>query len=335
MTLPGCALLFRSASLLALLSLAVGCAGRSMPVTAAVAEGPALPISTASHAGGLVGGMPVVVGGTHWSDDKTTKRWLHECFVYRDGAWVAGPGYPRPVSDTAYAHNRDGLIVAGGSDGSTPSNAVLQLSNVNGQLAWRELPPLPEPIEAASGAILNDKFYVAVGFSGGKASNRLWMLDLRAADRKWTALAPLPARGRGYAALVPVGDNLLLLGGLVLPPYEKDVTIFDDAYRYQPASDQWTEVDGFSLPGYAWTATAVDRDHVMLSGRCPKISQTSSDVLLLDVRTFQSRSIGNLVTPACCMPSIKMGPRTWWLPGGEPDATRSRTARTSVVKLSE
>jgi hypothetical protein len=304
-------------------------------VVAHVSEGPPIPLSTAGHIGGLVRGVPVVAGGSSWVENRTKKRWNHECFAFRDGKWVIAPSLPQPLSDAAYACGPGGLYAAGGTDGKNPTTAVLHLADASTGASWQRLAPLPETIEAASGAFATNNFYVFGGFSGGKPSNRLWALDVTKRNATWRSVASLPADGRGYTALVAADDQLYLFGGFVSPPYTSKVTVFADAYRYDPAADRWTKLEGFALPGYAWTATAVGPRQVMLTGRAPQVSVVSDEILLVNPSTLDVRPIGHLMIPGCCMPAIPVARRTWWLPGGEPDTNRSRTERTSIVTLEE
>jgi len=323
--------------------LAVICAGcghssrTSSPTRflAVISEGPAIPISAAGHAGGMVAGDPVVAGGSHWSADKSTKRWLHECFVFRDGKWSPGPSLPHPWSDCAYASFPGGMIIAGGNDGKNPIDKVLQLNGSPDHPAWKPLTSLPETIEAASGAIISNTIYVAGGYAGGKPSSRLWALDLSVPGAAWKSLAPLPAPGRGWAAMVAVDSKLYHFGGFVYPPFTEKVTVFGDAHCYDPSQDKWTRLEGFDMTGYGWTATAVDNQSIMLTGRCPKVSETSDDILLLNLRTLETKKLGTLPGHGCCMPAIPMGEKTWWIPGGEPDTNKSRTAKNSIITLSD
>ena len=73
----------------------------------------------------------------------------------------------------------------------------------------------------------------------------------------------------------------------------------------------------------------------MLTGRAAEIGKVSDEILLVDLSTLNVRPIGRLMIPGCCMPAIPVAPRTWWLPGGEPDTNRSRSDRTSIVKLED
>jgi hypothetical protein len=322
---------------LAAVMLLCGCSSDALPhsakLRAHVHEGPALPFPVAGHVGGLVQGKPVLAGGSSWIANRTTKKWHHESLVLRDGTWAPGPPLPQPLSDSAYAWGAGGLYLAGGTDGSKPTNLVLVLSGAGDDAAWRPLTSFPETVEAAAGAITGDTFYVFGGFSGGKASNRLRSLDLRGANASWRELSALPAPGRGYSTLVAVGSDLFLFGGFTSPPYQPEVTIFSDAYCYDTTSDQWQQLADFKLAGYAWTATAIDSKHIMLTGRVAEVGKVSDEIWLVDLTDKSVRAIGNLVIPACCMPAIPVAQGTWWLPGGEPDTNRSRTDRTSIVEV--
>jgi hypothetical protein len=300
---------------------------------AQVTEGPSLPIAVGGHAGGLVDGHPVIVGGSGWTEDRKTKFWSEKTFIYRAGQWATGPSLPAPVADMAYAADDSGLYFVGGTSGKTPTRQTFHLASSKPDAEWQTLTPFPHPIEAAAGAIDNGVFYVADGFADGKASTALWSLNLKQPDAGWTARAPLPAKGRGYSAMVAAAGSIYLFGGFTLPPYQATPEIFADAWRYDPAADQWTELKGFDLPGYAWTATRVDDDHIMLTGRAPKISVIERQIRLLNLNDLSQQVIGELVIQSCCMPVIPMTPLTWWIPGGEPATDRSRTRTVSVVTI--
>jgi N-acetylneuraminic acid mutarotase len=299
---------------------------------ASVSEGVALPFSVAGHCGGMVDGNPVIAGGSSWSADRKVKRWHTESLVFRNARWTPGPNLPQPISDAAYAWGPAGLYIAGGTDGKSTTAAALHLRSTARGATWQPLTSLPEPVEAAAGAILQDTFYIAGGFADGKLSNRLWALDLTDGAARWKPRATLPAKGRGYAALVACGEALYLFGGFASPPYQREVEIFSDAYRYDPAADRWQQLEGFRFPGYGWSATALSDRQVMLSGRVRKINDIDDQIHVVDLQGLTTQAIGRLVIQACCMPCIRVNPTTWWLPGGEPDTQRSRTERTSVVQ---
>src|SRR5438067_8013692 len=322
----------------AIAMMAIGCSvatehGARGPLSATVVEGPRLPVTTAGNAGGVIDGKPVVAGGSSWSADKTTKRWLTECFVCRDGKWIAGPSLPQPLSDPAYASDASGMYIAGGTAHKVATDQVLRLTTTAESAHWETMPSLPVAVEGASGAILSHTFYVFGGFSQDKASNALWALDIQSKNATWKALSPLPADGRGYCAFVALNSDLYLFGGFTSPPYTKDVTIFGDAYRYEPTADRWTRLQIGDLPGYGWNAAAVSKTEIMLAGRVMEIGKISDEILVIDVSTGQTQSIGKLMLGACCAPLMQTGKQTWWFTGGEPDTNSSRSDRTSIISL--
>ena len=58
---------------------------------AQISEGPRMPLGRGSHAGGIVDGQVVIVGGTSWNHERTVKSYLNSSVVYTDGAWQSGP----------------------------------------------------------------------------------------------------------------------------------------------------------------------------------------------------------------------------------------------------
>lgn len=297
-----------------------------------VTQGPPLPISTASHVGGLVKGTPVVAGGSHWSEDKKTKRWLHECFVLRDGKWVEGPDLPQPLADAAYASDGQSLFVAGGSDGKTATQRVLRLSDPSDSARWEELPDLPLPIEAAAGVVAGGNFYVVGGVAVGKPSSRAFALSINNPASGWKEVTAFPADGRSYSALVAVDLELLLFGGIVLPPLKEKPQIFSDILKYDIAGDRWTKLEAPPIPGYAWTAHAIDSDQILIAGRVSVVGEVNDELFCFNLQTRQLSSIGHR-QGGCCTPIIKTGENEFFITGGEPDTNRTRSVLTAYVKV--
>lgn len=327
---------------LALLAINVciaGCASRRVEVShmpeITITTGPSMPISAAGHAGGLVDGVPVIAGGSTWSDDKQTKRWLHEVFLLRNGEWVRGPDLPHPLADPAYAHDEKGMYLAGGVEGKAPVRSAWMLSSVAADAKWTPLPPLPIAVDGPSGAIVGNHFYVVGGFMGNAASNRLFSLDLGKPAQPWRELAPLPGAARAFATLTAVDGNLYVFGGFNSPPYQKDVVVYSDAYRYEPAANRWTPLKDISFPGYGWTGIALPAQRVLLVGRVPEISRTSADLWIVDLKTSQITRAGELPSATCCLPAIQWKRDSWLLPGGEPDTNRTRSKTTFVLRVGD
>ena len=131
-----------------------------------VTEGIALPVDMArgGHAGGTVNGHVIVAGGTNWSKDKTTKFWLKNTVVFKNGKWIDGPDLPKPLAYAMYGCDDKSIYVAGGTcDGKSGTNEAYMLSTVNKNAEWKTLPNLPEAVFFGAGVVFNNKLYVTCG----------------------------------------------------------------------------------------------------------------------------------------------------------------------------
>ena len=261
----------------------------------------------------------------------------------RDGAWIKKPndGFMSVSSfETVLRFPVPVVTRRTSPDLAAFTSPVAPTANRRALRCCSSLTPPPTPRGNLSRLFRNlsrpprafsDKFYVIGGFSGDRASSQIWELDLDSPTATWTERAPLPAEGRGYAAVTAVGSQLYVFGGFTSPPSEPQTKIFGDADRYEPATNVWKRLEGFDMPGYAWTATAIGERQILLIGRVPKLKTVTDEVGLVDLETMKARSIGRLITPACCMPAMPNGVKTWWFPGVDPDTNRNRTTRTSIL----
>ena len=301
--------------------------------TVSISEPPALPMARAGHAGGIVDGRVVVAGGGNWSDDRSTKHWLSECYVFADNRWQEGPMLPQPTGDACYAYDAGGLYIAGGTDGKNQTARVHRLSSTTPHAAWQPIAPLPHAMADGSGAMIDGVFYVTCGYIGEALSNQLWSLDTTDPHAPWRPRAPLPGPPRAYPALVACGEHLYLLGGLIMAPKQPTLTVLQDAYRYDPKTDQWRRLADLPFSGYAWSAAAIDKQHLLLTARAFENSSISRDIWVLDTHDMTATQMAETVIPTCCAPLVRVKPATWWLLGGEPAATRIRTPRVTAITL--
>ena len=301
-------------------------------VTLTVREGIPLPNAVGGQAGGLVGGHVVSAGGTSWSGTPLKKHWHRECFVLQDDGWKNGPALPAPRADMAFASDSTGLYLAGGAEDGHETNEVLVLSDIQTDSIWRHLTPLPKSVQGATAVCLDHTLYVACGTMQGEPLNQLWSLDLSGKDATWKTCAMLPGPGRSHCGFVMLDKNLYLLGGFSLPKGGK-ITIFDDAYRYDPRTNAWQRLDHIRLAGYAWAASALDDRHVILTGRVRAVDDIRPEVEVLDVIDGRVRTLGQLMGPTCCAPAVQTGATTWCVFGGEPNTQRNRTATVNLLTL--
>ncbi len=313
-------------------------AASNMPYMASISEGPKLPQGRACHAGGVVGGRVVVVGGSAWSADRTTKSWLADSLVFGLGnaanpTWSVGPSLPHPLAEMMFAGDGDALYVAGGKNGPTTYADVYRVTCRDGQFVLETLPPLPLALTGGAAAMLDGVFYVAGGYDAhGGMTNGLWALDTRRPDAGWRARAAVPSPMRVYPGLAACGGALYILGGCIVENETNPIRqVFKDVHRYDPAADAWTRGPDLPTAGQGWVADAVDDHHLLLAGRGD--TNIYDDIWLVDLRDSSVRSMGNLVIPSFGAPLVRVGSDRWWLIAGEPDAHKSRTPRVSVIRL--
>jgi N-acetylneuraminic acid mutarotase len=294
-------------------------------------DGPSLPTARAGHAGGIVDGKLFIVGGNNWSNDRKTKNWLCDTYVFDNNCWQRCFMLPDAIADMMYAYDEDGLYICGGSDGTKKLNATY-LFKASYKLP-NELACLPLAIDSGGAAILNRTLYVACGATDTGLTSKLWRLDTRAQKGIWKECSPLPGPAREFPAVVACGNYLYVLGGVILQKEQPTMTVLRDTYKYDPTTDKWEKIPDLPFGGYAWSASAVDNKSILMTGRAFENSQTSNDIWLINVDNMRPQNLGTLQIKACAAPLIKVASKTWWYIGGEPDANRSRTSRVSIISL--
>jgi N-acetylneuraminic acid mutarotase len=304
------------------------------PPKAIVTEGPPLPLGRGSHAAGTIDGHVIVVGGTNWNQAGTKKTFLSDGVVFAANAWQRGPSIRVPLAEGAYADDGHALYLAGGLESpDRPSAKVFRIAlDANGQSQVSELPSLPQAISACAAVVFSGNLYVACGTtSPGKSSTTLWSLDLSKPTSNWRNRAELPGVGRGYPALVDCGSFIYLFGGLREEGNSIHERTLSDAYRYDPATNQWNLLGQLPVPGYCWSAQPVDDSHILLAGRAD--GSIHDEIWLISVPAFDAQIVGRVIQKATCAPLVNVARRTWWLIGGEPDSNKHRTNRISVISL--
>lgn len=302
------------------------------PGSAAVAEGPRLPLGRGSHAGGDVGGRVVVAGGTSWNADSTRKSFLSDTIVYQDGQWVAGPSLPAPFAEGGFADDGSSLYLTGGLTAADQSSALVsRIRAVDGRLQVDSLPALPAPVSGCAAEISGGTLFVACGYRNGQPTTTLLSLDLSRPDSQWVERLSAPGPGRAYPALVASGPYLYLLGGLRGGDGSVHDRTLRDALRYDPASNQWTAIGQLPVAGYCWSSVPLGQDRVLLVGRAD--GEIHNEIRILNLQDLSAPIVGRTVIQATCAPLVPAGPGTWWFIGGEPDSQKHRTERVTVISV--
>src|SRR5438093_13776073 len=103
---------------------------------------------------------------------------------------------------------------------------------------WVKLAPFPEPAEELLGAAANGKLYVFCGLAPGwKPLGMVYEYD--PATDKWTKKKPMPLASH-HVAFTEYRGKIYAFGGFVLPPSGPAAWApIDNAWEYDPATDNW------------------------------------------------------------------------------------------------
>ncbi len=297
------------------------------------ASAPPLQKARGGHAAGLVNGEIIIAGGTLWSDDRSTKTWLDDCEIYNANNKQTLPPLPHPIAYCAYAANKSGLYIAGGSDGKNTLDRAYHLSKSDG-FQWRRLPNLPAKTTFTAGAMLNNEFFTACGSDGISAVNTLYKLPLGKPDSLWQQCQSLPGPARMLPAFTACGKYLYLFGGFSTEP-GKPLTAYSDVYRYDPRKNHWKRLNDFPVNGYGWNAVPIDNRHILISGRADG-KVIHKDIWIYDTAS-QSAFLADEQTSiqTTTAPLVKTADNRYLLLGGEPDALKTRTDIVTQITISQ
>jgi DNA-binding CsgD family transcriptional regulator len=164
---------------------------------------------------------------------------------------------PTPRFGLALAAYDNMLFAIGGQRSSGVTGIVERYDIEKG--AWQALAPKPTAVEDVDAEVISGKIFVP----GGKLANGLMTNVLEIYDPQrdaWLTGSPLPVAVSGYA-LTSFEGRLYLFGGWDGQQY------LDKVFRYEAASDQWTQLPSMPLKrAFAGAAASGDRIFV-LGGR--------------------------------------------------------------------
>ncbi|MEC3878965.1 Kelch repeat-containing protein [Parapedobacter sp. 10938] len=210
---------------------------------------------------GVSNGALIVAGGSNFSApilQGGTKVFYDDIYVATDLAqlnWRHAGKLPKVLANSASVCVGGGILVMGGTDGSSVSDDVFFL-------AWDEttqritidssFPRLPYPVESLSATCLQHTVYVAGGNAAdGKSKHNFWKLKLEGTvdipRAQWEEMPPWPGAERAGSVLVGYADGvcerIYLFGG-------KGTQYYSDAYAYDPQSNTWKILAPLPRPAY-------------------------------------------------------------------------------------
>lgn len=243
-----------------------------------------LPEARAGYAAGVVGGRLILAGGTYWLGSPgawTEKVFCATTHAFDPGTeiWTCLPDAPVAFGYAAGVALEDRLYVLGGVQAGRSSRQVFVLENQSGAFHWREGPALPEARVFAEAAVAQGKIFVVGGSrefetlddtglccGTNTATTTVWSWDPANPSSPWKERTPFPGDRRGGHRLVSDGRYLYQFGGRFLTGKGQPLHYFNDVWRYDVQSDQWTKLA--EMPVGVQLARAVFADgKILLIGR--------------------------------------------------------------------
>lgn len=132
---------------------------------------------------------------------------------------------------------------------------------------WKFAAPLPQAIGEVYGAALNGKMYVLGGLDNRPgvhaATGHNWEYD--PASDKWTARKSMPHPSH-HLMLAPYQGKLYVFGGFVHPKDRDGWQPINDAWVYDPASDNWQQLAPMPTPRGAGQAVELGGKIYVIGG---------------------------------------------------------------------
>lgn len=314
------------------------------PASAAQAHWRQLPFypQAPGMAGMMVGqhqGVLIAAGGANFPDlrpwEGGKKKIYDEIYVLLPGhaAWQPAGRLPSPRGYGATVSSPDGVLIAGGEDGTEVFADTLILRWTGEKVDISFGPPLPAPTTCAVATLLNNAVYVSGGYCRGTpriSQKYFWRLDYAAPAPTWETLPSWPGPSRALAVTAALDGAVYVISGIevgVKDGKETPGVYLSDAYRYRPGSG-WAH-----LPNLPWSALAgaspspvtenpprvfvlggVDG---MQAGKLPRDTALPDDIIYLDVVRNEWRHWRERwPTPVVCTPAVLLGDE-WIIPSGE------------------
>lgn len=186
----------------------------------------------------------------------------------QSNTWRGGPDMPQPYAETVAAvvggrvHVVTGRRPAGASNNGwsdhADTNAHIVLDPAT--LSWSTAAPAPTARNSAAGAVLDGRLHVVGGRTVNGGNTPVHEAYDPETDR-WDTRAPLPVpeagpHGAGGLALAELNGALYAFGGEWFD--NAGGGVYAQVWRYDPASDAWSEAERMPTPRHGLGAVTLD-----------------------------------------------------------------------------
>ena len=222
-------------------------------------------------------GRVLILGGTNWVGDE--KKWLagvHQ-FDPVGQRWESLSPLAQPLAHALVGSTTSGLVIAGGSTGSSPFKGLLRLEQ--GQVIVKDSPILASPAVASAGGLVGEELIVVGGtddvanVAGFRRDTFAW--NVRTGEQR--VLQPYPGPALGITASVVVGNELLVFGGASWDAAARKVTNLSGAYAFSPGGDRWRDLRVMPCGVRALAAVQLDANRIYLAGGVRNDAEGTTD----------------------------------------------------------
>lgn len=240
------------------------------------------PVGFGGMFAGVSDGVLFAGGGSRFIDKPVwnggTKVFSDKVFVLKspDGPWEElKERLPKEMAHSASAPYGSDVIAAGGMNGAGALRDVYRIGLKDGALQVAPLPPLPHPIVYGAAAVVKDVLYVIGGVPDATSTQpgrECWTLSLASGQpSEWTRVPDFPGKPGIVMAAAGDGRHFYVFGGMHFLPSDDGKTRpvpQDNAYRYDPASRTWTQLEDmpFARVGAATPCALLPDGDILVAG---------------------------------------------------------------------
>lgn len=223
---------------------------------------PALAVPVHDTAGGLVGGVPTLVGGGN-----TTEQSVVQSLEHRH--WRRAGNLPTTRSDLGVVEWRRHAYVIGGYDGASVPRTILRLSP---RAAPHPAGRLLHGVRYAAMTRIHSDVYVFGGEVAGRELDTIQQVDLATGRTRPAGRLPMPL---GHAMAATIGHRILLMGGRVTPDRQTR-----DMWWYDPATRRLRPAGRLPSPLSDAAVSSRGRRVWLLGGETPVVTARVIEVTL-------------------------------------------------------
>ena len=162
--------------------------------------------------------------------------------------------------------------------------------------SWETLPPSKlartEVVAARAGGLI----YVVGGFAGGGVAQSAAVERYDPRAREWTSTAPLPTT-LNHAGAVGWRGDLYVFGGFIAAPVVGADRLSDRLFRYDAATDSWSELASAPVPRTTSLDIAVQSARVRAADECRSETSQPSRTTTGASGAIGLRAIGSATQP--------------------------------------